>query len=52
VYGWRKLCSVAEDRVDQLALSHGITFRDPADLTLADCVRRFVTFDRSASTLN
>jgi hypothetical protein len=33
--------------VDELALSHGIGFPDPPDLTFADGVHRLVTLNRS-----
>ena len=47
----RELCGNAEDTVDEFTLSYRITFGDPAHLTLADCVHRFVTLDGSARTV-
>ena len=49
--GW-ELRGHAEDGVDELALRYSIALSDPADLTLADCVHRLVTLDRSADTLH
>ena len=49
--GW-ELRGHAEDGVDELALRYSIALSDPADLTLADCVHRLVTLDRSAGTLH
>jgi hypothetical protein len=42
----------AEDRVDELALREGVAFRNPTDLTFADCMHRIVALDHSSSTLH
>jgi hypothetical protein len=47
-----ELCSDPEGCVDELTLRYRITPSDPADLTLAGCVHRFVPFDRSTCTLH
>jgi hypothetical protein len=48
---WRELRGDAEDAVDEFALRCRIAFTNPADLTLAYGMHRFVARDRSPCTL-
>ena len=41
-----------QNGVDELTLRYRIALGDPAELTLADCMHRLVTFDRPARFLN
>src|SRR5262249_28932362 len=43
-----KLCSDAENCMDELTLTNRITLSDPTDLPFSDCMHRFVALDRSA----